>query len=165
VPRRLLLGGAMAALLLGLTAPVAGAFPPTHGPVDAEFDSTATGVCSFPISVHIKVVGHYTQFFDTSGDLTTKWIEQDVEQDAFTANGKTLDGEPFNLVSEFRFDSSGNLVSYYAMGGVERVPLPDGTMFWSAGRFEWTGHPGVSFTLTPDNGRSGNVEAFCAALS
>jgi hypothetical protein len=55
------------------------------------------------------------------------------------------------------------------MGGVERVLLPDGTLFWSAGRFDWLAHfgdnPELTFTLTPDHGRSGNVDAFCAALA
>jgi hypothetical protein len=43
--------------------------------------------------------------------------------------------------------------------------LPDGSIFLSAGRIDFVGHPGEPFILTPDTGRAGNLAAFCAALA
>ncbi len=63
----------------------------------------------------------------------------------------------------YEFDADFNLVSAIARGGIMRVPLPDGSVFWSAGRFDFLANS-ATFTITPDAGRSGNVEAFCAAL-
>ncbi|MGZ6265642.1 MAG: hypothetical protein ACXWN4_01880 [Candidatus Limnocylindrales bacterium] len=86
-------------------------------------------------------------------------------QDTFSANGKTLTGTPFTFNIEARFDSDGNLKSLTAAGVVERVQLPDGSTFFSAGRVDYLAHPDVQFILTPDEGHSGDVPAFCAALS
>jgi hypothetical protein len=36
---------------------------------------------------------------------------------------------------------------------------------WSTGRLDLTNHPTANFLLTPDIGWSGDVAAFCAALS
>ena len=162
--RRLLSAGVVvASMLLALTAPGVAAVPPDHGPVDFQADWSTVDLCPFEITAHSQVTGRFTAFYDASGNLV-KWIEQDVEQDTFSHGGKTLVGEPYRFVAEFRFDAEGNLVSYVATGGVERVVLPDGSLFWSVGRYVWTDHPGVQFTITPDRGHSGNVDAFCAAL-
>ena len=59
----------------------------------------------------------------------------------------------------------GEVTHVYASGLVERVPLPDGTVFLSAGRLDFAAHPGSEFRIVPDVGRSGNVAAFCAALA
>jgi len=48
---------------------------------------------------------------------------------------------------------------------VSRVPLPDGSVFFSAGRADFTVHPGVTFLISPDMGNPGNIAAFCAALA
>jgi hypothetical protein len=53
----------------------------------------------------------------------------------------------------------------FASGVVEKILLPDGTFFISAGRLDFLGHPGATFVLSPDVGNSGNVDAFCAALA
>lgn len=163
--RRLLLGVVAAALLM-LSAPVASAYTPVHGSYDFEIDNSLTGVCAFDIAVHSSIAARYTQTLDEAGNQTM-WLERGVEQDTFSANGKTLVGLPFKYVGQVHSDASGTWTSYYAMGGVERVPLPDGSVFWSVGRFNWLDamDQGVFFTLTPDNGRSGNLDAFCAALT
>jgi len=62
-------------------------------------------------------------------------------------------------------DSSGNITHIYADGVGEKIPLPDGTLFISAGRLDFADHPGVNFTLSPDHGHTGNLAAFIAALS
>jgi hypothetical protein len=63
------------------------------------------------------------------------------------------------------FDSSGYITNEIADGLVERVVLPDGSLFLSAGRADFIDHPGVIFLLTPDHGTPADVAAFCAALS
>jgi hypothetical protein len=52
-----------------------------------------------------------------------------------------------------------------ATGLAERIPLPDGSLFVSAGWVDFADHPGVDFLLSPDRGNPGNVAGFCAALS
>ena len=56
-----------------------------------------------------------------------------VEQDVFTANGQTLTGLPFTFNIRVLFED-GEVTHVYASGLVERVPLPDGTVFLSPGR-------------------------------
>jgi hypothetical protein len=164
--RRLVVGMAAAAVLLALSAPLATATTPVHGSYEWDGDNVLAGVCAFDVAIQTHISASYTQTLDADGNQT-KWIEQGIEQDVFKANGHELVGLPFRYVGQVHSDADGNWTSYYAMGGVERVPLPDGRMFWSAGRFDWLPamEQGVSFTLTPDNGHSGNVDAFCAALS
>ena len=55
--------------------------------------------------------------------------------------------------------------SVFASGLVETIPLPDGSRFVSAGRTDFTQHPGVQFLLSPDMGNPGNLAGFRAALS
>ena len=64
----------------------------------------------------------------------------------------------------FLFDDAGNLVHVYSTGVVVRMRLPDGTLFNAAGRVDSLNSTGP-FTITPDVGHSGNVAAFCQALS
>ena len=77
----------------------------------------------------------------------------------------SITGLPYNFNYQFLFDSNGDLTHLYATGLVERIVLPNGTLFLSAGRVDFVDHPNETFLLTPNRGRSGNLEAFCAALS
>ena len=88
-----------------------------------------------------------------------------VEQDTFTANGQTLVGDPFTAEFQLLFDSGGSVIHAYATGLFETIHLPDGSLFVSAGRADFTQHPGVGFLLSPDMGNPGNLAGFCAALS
>jgi len=133
-------------------------FPP------ATSTSTITGVCAFPVSVSFTASGTETDFVDQSGALTRIHVHI-VEQDVFSANGKTLTGLPFTFNIDVLFDSSGNLTHVYASGEVSRVPLPGGSVFHTAGRADFVLHPGVDFLLQPDRGAQGDVAGFCAALS
>jgi hypothetical protein len=123
-----------------------------------------TDVCAFPINVDATFSGIETDFVDQSGALTRILIHQ-VEQDTFTANGRTLVGIPFTFNLEILFDSDGNVTHVFSSGLFETIPLPDGSLFISAGRADFTLHPGVSFLISPDMGNPGNIEGFCAALS
>jgi hypothetical protein len=137
-------------------------------PVQNEFPFggtyTITDVCSFDFVVVVNPYVHSTDFYDKNGTLTrTKWHVD--EQDTFTANGKTLVGMPFTFNLEWSYDSDGNWTGFYADGVVEKVPLPDGSLFISAGRIDWMNHLDTMFLLSADKGNPGNVEGFCAALS
>jgi hypothetical protein len=138
---------------------------PTRIPFEGvTFSSVLTDVCAFPVNVDSTISGTEIDYVDQNGALTRIFIHQ-VEQDTSTANGKTLVGTPFTFNTEVPFDSSGNVTHIFASGLVETIPLPDGSLFVSAGRLDFTQHPGVTFLLSPDVGNPGNLEGFCAALS
>jgi hypothetical protein len=141
----------------------AAADQPTHYPVELTFSEVLTDVCPFPVNVDGAVSGTGIDFFDKSGALT-RTLHHVIEQDTFTANGKTLVGIPYHVNLEFLFDSSGQLTEFFGKGVFEKIPLPDGSLFISAGRAEFTQH-GVFFLLSPDKGNPGNVAGFCAALA
>ena len=138
---------------------------PTRIPFEGvTFSSVLTDVCAFPVNVDSTVSGFEIDYVDQSGALTRIFTHQ-VEQDTFTANGRTLMGTPFTFNVEVLFDSNGNVTHIFASGLVETIPLPDGSLFVSAGRLDFTQHPGVKFILSPDMGHTGDLAAFCAALS
>jgi hypothetical protein len=128
------------------------------------FTSVLTDVCQFPVTVDSTISGFEIDYFDKSGALT-RIFDHVVEQDTFTANGKTLVGIPFTFNVQVLFDSSGNVTNIFENGLVEKIPLPDGSLFVSAGRTDFANHPGAQFLLSPDKGNPGNVAGFCAALS
>jgi hypothetical protein len=137
-------------------------------PIKYEFpflvEGTLTDVCSFPVHISANVYITGIDFYDKSGVLTrTNWHM--VEQDTFTANDKELVGIPFTFHVEWLYNSSGAVTHEYADGVTEKIPLPDGSLFISAGRVDFTAHPDVSFILSPDKGNPGNIEGFCAALA
>jgi hypothetical protein len=123
-------------------------------------DSDIPDLCSF--SVHLDYVGTQTEidYFDQNGTLIRMYLHF-AQQDTFTANEKTLVGLPYKANAEIRFDSSGNWTQALARGVIEKVPLPDGSLFLSAGRVDFIN----GFALFPDKGKSGNVAGFCAALA
>jgi hypothetical protein len=127
------------------------------------FSNVLTDVCSFPVTVDVTASGFEIDHLDKSGALRI-FLHQ-VDQDTFTANGKMLVGLPYTLNGEILVDSSGNVTNFFVNGIYEKILLPDGSLFISAGRTDFAQHPGVSFLLSPDKGNSGNVAAFCAALS
>ena len=146
-------------------APAAAADPPTRTTFSGvTFSSVLSGVCAFNVNVDSTVSGTEIDFVDRSGNLTEAYVHQ-VEQDTFAANGKTLTGLPYTFNLHVLFDSSGNVTHIFAEGLVETIPLPDGTLFISAGRVDFVDHPGATFLLSPDEGNPGNVAGFCAALA
>jgi len=149
----------------GVFAASAGATQPviTHF-TDTDVPGTLSGVCSFDVSISSDFRGTEIDYFDKNGALTRVYVHI-VEQDTFSANGKEITGEPFTFNIEVLFDADGNVTHAFASGLVERIVLPDGTFFLSAGRLDFIAHPGVSFLISPDVGNPGNVAAFCAALS
>jgi hypothetical protein len=161
--RLLVLLSLLALSAMGVLAHPAAAVEPTRVPIDETDTFLAADICSFPVTITGTLVGTETTFFDQSGDVTRIQIHV-VEQDVFTANGESLTGLPFTFNIRVLFED-GEVTHVYASGLVERVPLPDGTVFLSAGRLDFAAHPGSDFRIVPDVGRSGDVAAFCAALA
>ena len=162
--RRLFVG---LAALLGATGFVSTAW--AAAPVKTEFSNVAftsvmTGVCPFDVDVDSVVGGFEIDYSDQAGNIVRSQLHQ-VEQDTFSANGKTLTGIAFTFNLDVRFDSNGDTTSVVATGVVEKVPLPDGSLFVSAGWSNFVDHPGVLFLLSPDRGAQGDVAGFCAALA
>ena len=149
----------------GALSATAAAAPPTIAR-DLTGTNTAslTGVCSFPVEVTSSTTATEIDYFDANGNLTRVQVHV-VEQDVFTANGKSLTGEPFAFNIQVLFDSEGNVTHVYANGVAERIILPGGSLFLSAGRGDFIAHPGEDFLLSPDFGARGNIAGFCAALS
>ncbi len=87
-----------------------------------------------------------------------------VEEDTFTANGKTLTSDPYSFNYHARFDADGNVVSEYFTGQVIVVRLPNGETFRAAGRTDWA-NVQQDFNTVPDTGSSKGREAFCDALA
>jgi hypothetical protein len=157
----------VAAGVLGaaVLAQSATAVPPIRQ--DFTFTDTAvlTDVCSFPVTVEYTQTGTEIDFFDQDGNLTRVQVHN-VEQDVFTANGRTLVGLPYAFNIQVLFDpESGDVTHVFASGLVSRVPLPGGDFFLTAGRLDFLAHPGETFLVQPDVGAQGNLAGFCAALS
>jgi hypothetical protein len=152
-------------VLASVFASSAGASPPVKMPISFE-DVTATlsGVCAFDVDVSSDISGTEIDYFDASGNLTRVFLHV-LEQDTFSANGKSITGEPYTFNIQILFDAEGNVIHAYASGVTSRIVLPNGTFFLSAGRLDFVNHPGEAFVLSPDFGRTGDIAAFCAALA
>jgi hypothetical protein len=161
--RLLVLLSLLALSATGVLAHPAAAVEPTRVPIDQTDIYVVEDICSFPVTITATVVGTETTFYDQSGEVTRIQVHI-VEQDVFTADGESLTGLPFTFNIQVLFED-GEVTHVYASGLVERVPLPDGTVFLSAGRLDFEAHPGSDFRIVPDVGRSGDVAAFCAALA
>ncbi len=148
---------------LGLFASTALAQKPVKSEYELPGGTVLTGVCSFPVEVQSAVKVTEFDFFDQDGSLTRIGFHM-VEQDTFTANGKSLVGMPIAFSGDFLFDRDGFPTQGYTNGVSAKVWLPDGSLFMAAGRIDWAAHGFPSFVLSPDHGATGNVGGFCAAL-
>jgi hypothetical protein len=162
--RRIALGAALLVVFVSAsTGGTAAADPPNRFDVDASFSSVDTAICGFPIQLTGRVTGFVAEFSDQSGQLQ-QVLSHFTEYLTLSANGQTIVADPIAVNFRSIVGPDGELENDYLTGLVAKFTLPDGTRFLSAGRFDFTA-AGVSFTLTPDVGRSGDVEAFCEALS
>jgi hypothetical protein len=147
-------------------APSAAAVAPIRQDLPPFFQTNVmTGVCPFPVTVDGSLTGFQTIYLDQNGNPTR--IDIDTrEQDTFSANGKTLVGLPYTFKLMIVFDrETGAPTHIVARGLASRVPLPDGSLFITAGRIDFINHPDEAFVLQPDHGAQGNIAGFCAALS
>jgi hypothetical protein len=160
------LGFAVLALVLcaGVFTSAAAADRPVISHYPYADTAVLTDACSFPVTVNFSANVTETDFFDESGAITRISFHLE-EQDTFSANGKTLTGEPYHGAVDFLFDSSGNVTHIFGQGVTEKVVLPDGGLFIAAGRVDFVAHGTPPFLLTPDVGASVNLDGFCAALA
>jgi hypothetical protein len=152
------------AAVAAVLAPAATAAQPVKFQDTFSFTAVLTDVCPFDVTVDASATATEIDFFDESGALTRVHVHI-VEQDTFSANGKSLTGVPFAFNIDVLFDSSGDVTHVFASGLVEKVPLPDGRLFISAGRLDFAAHGFPEFLITPDVGATVNLAGFCAALS
>ena len=153
-------------LAAGVVAQSAAAAPPVIEELPPFVNSVEmTGVCPFPVTVNSTLTGSQIIFFDQDGNATRVEITTH-EQDTFSANGKTLVGDPYSFKLMLIIDpATGEILHAYARGVASRVRLPDGSLFLTAGRLDFVNHPDEDFVLQPDTGAQGNIAGFCAALS
>jgi hypothetical protein len=155
----------LVAIGLALLVPCAYATPPQRdhyvvGPADGA-DFAAGELCAFPVHLYFLVFEFKeTLHFDNDGTLRMVH-DQCVEQDAFSANGKTLIGELYRFTFSGYFDDEGNFTYGVGEGVLEKVRLPDGSWFIGAGRTDTFS----GFTFFPNHGTQPNIDAFCAALA
>ena len=138
-----------AALAIAALAPTAAAVEPIRE--DFSFSGTAVlaDVCPFPVTAQLTGTVTETVFFDREGNVT-RVHDHVVEQDVFTANGKTLVGLPFTFNFQVLIDpETGEATNVFASGVFERVPLPGGGFFLTAGRADFIAS-GESFLIQPD---------------
>jgi hypothetical protein len=163
--RKCLLSLAATAALALAVVSTAAANPPTitHFP-DVTGTLTVTDICASPITVTFTETNQTeTDFTDQDGNLNNIHFRF-FEQDTFVGpTGNTLVGETYTTEVRAVFDSNLNLTHIYGAAVLEKVRLPDGSLFVSAGRADFLAR-GVAFVITPDTGHSGNVAGFCAAL-
>jgi hypothetical protein len=122
-----------------------------------------TDLCAFPVTVEATVVTGTLRFFlDGAGNLVAINIAY-TEQDTFIANGNTIVGTAYQARDRVTFDAEGN-VTENLHGIAERITLPDGTKFLSAGRRVAVNAP-PGFFVEVQTGHTGDVDALCAALA
>jgi len=163
--RKCLLSLAVTAALALAVVSTAAANPPTitHFP-DFTGTATITDLCASPITLTFTLTNQTeTDFSDQDGNLT-KIHFKFFEQDTFVGpTGNTLVGQRYTAEVQTLFDSNLNVIHVYGGGTLEKVRLPDGSLFVSAGRVDFLAR-GAAFVFTPDTGHSGNVAGLCAAL-
>jgi hypothetical protein len=119
--------------------------------------------CKFVVTASGSATYTGRAYFDSDG-LLVRTEDRTIEQDTFSANGKTLVGEPYSFNMTMRFDSQENTTSWVESGFAERVRLPDGGgLFMNVGHFDVL--EGDGWAWTPDHGHTGDIDAFCAALA
>ncbi len=160
----------------GITASTALAQKPVKSELTIYPAAVLDGICNFPVAQNGTMNLTETDFYDQSGSL----IRMDfhvVEQDTFhmvidyNPDGTPIFGEkqlvgiPFAFSARWLFESSGNLTHLYCDGVTEKIWLPDGSLFISAGRLDFVAHGMPGAVLSPDHGNPGNIAGFCAALA
>ncbi len=145
----------LALTFVGFSASAASATPPFMDKFESGGPYQIVGLCDFPLDVVGQIHVELTDFFDKDGNFV-KEVWHGVQTDTFSAHGKTLVGLPYH----FNIFFTANDPNGSAVGVLEKVPLPDGKLFISAGQVYFGGQA----VIAPDRGAFVNLEAFCAAL-
>ena len=162
--KKRLAGALLTLAAVGLElAPSATASPPIRDTFDDHVSTTLTDICPFPIHAELRVHVRDTLWLNQDG-VVVKITDHVTEHDVFSAHGHSITTYPYHYTVHGVFDKQGNLLHAWATGTVVRMRLLDGTLFNSAGRVDALLSTG-EFTISPDMGHSGDIDAFCAALS
>ena len=150
---------ALALGVLGFSTSAALADKPSRG----EFTFTASVPVDYiceNVSFTVDSVYDFTyiDFFDQNGVFAySHW--HFVAQDTFTTEeGKVLVGLPYT----FNWISTKDKAFF--SGIAEKIRLPDGSLFISAGWTDLLTFDGADFGLSVDRGHQGDLDAFCAVL-
>jgi hypothetical protein len=157
------LAAALALILGTAVASPAAADKPVQMDYTFPYTLVVSDVCPFPVTIDGTNTVAQTDHYDKDGALTLQSLHI-LEQDTFTANGKTLVGVPFTFNMRVLWDENGNVTHAYSSGVSQKIPLPDGSLFIAAGHFDFMDH-GFNWTMSPDHGNPGDIAAFCAALA
>src|SRR6185312_12728530 len=82
--------------------------------------NVSNDICPFPLTIDGTVAIDERQFFDQTG-ARTAIDRHSVEQDTFSANGKSLTGLPITYNVFHPFNSDGNNTDVFTDGVLERV--------------------------------------------
>ncbi|WP_146237451.1 hypothetical protein [Georgenia satyanarayanai] len=150
---------------IALSAPPASAAPPVRESVVDEFSFVDTELCPFPVVIEGRAEYRATLHRNPDTGLLRRVNLHGTEELSYSANGQTLEADPFPYNIHITFGPEGGAPrSNVVTGLVLRVPLPDGTTFLSAGRLDFV-VTGQDFAATPQVGLSGDLDALCGALS
>jgi hypothetical protein len=158
--RRLLVMSVVVMATIAVFIPSAAATTQTVVMFNVTGGGTDTVDCSFPFSFTSHLTGTRVRFFDDNGVLL-KAVYQITERDTYSANSKTLTSDPFYFNLQVSYQD-GVLTAVVLNGLEEKTLLPDGTLFLSAGVFI---SDEFFFPFTAFHGLTGDIDAFCAALS
>ena len=151
-------------LSIALTfAHVARAAAPNMSSGSFDVESDISTICPFSVHQTGHIVYRERDFVDASGRVVRSTFSV-TEQDTFSAHGITLTSDAYHYSLFQAFDAQGNFTEFEGVGVIARIPLPDGTIFLSAGKGNLLPNPD-QFFFTPDVGASGDITAFCNALS
>src|SRR5262245_52806063 len=147
---------------------------------DYVCEGTVEGICDFPI--HFENHGHLRETFIDSPKVKVLTSMHRGFFNKYEANGKVLQGLKTSFMLQGTFDENYELIDFNSAGQLEKIPLPDGTLFISSGLLSlepnFFPNPGTGTFLCSDGsqvvaqywivvgaGASGDVSAFCDALS
>jgi hypothetical protein len=134
-------------------------------PAVFPYDATQTAVfnagdlCAFTVTVAGHTVGTATVFTDANGSRVSV---RGTDTDVLSANGKSLTSVPYHTNFTADLESDGSLGPVTITGITEKVRLPDGSLFMTAGQSLIGPNGG---TIIPDNGATVNLDGLCAALA
>jgi hypothetical protein len=163
--RRMLFAFAALVACAAFAVPAALANPPTivNFP-DSTDTTTITDLCPSAITLNFSLTKWSLTLFTDNNGVLTEAHAKFFEQDTFVGpTGTTLVGDQYSSETKGLFDRDGNLTNIYGDGPLEKVSLPGGSNFFTAGRVDFLAR-GENFVFTPDTGHSGNLAGFCAAL-
>lgn len=117
-------------ILVGaLSAPPAGATPPTRETMHDEFDvDFGADLCGFPLTAHVVQTVTLTTFFDAEGNVTRAQLTGPISV-VFT-NGNTGESRRLSIPGPTFFDADGNPIRGT---GAWAVFTSDGGFVWAAG--------------------------------